>query len=159
MIRHLRRVTRRLLPYRHELTALAKQFGCDDEPFRCWLENERLKNRAAKADKYKRDAVAVRASFQTEVRKAAAGTIDGLRAAKEALETRESKDADARVWLMTELESGKARLERETAATRAYQSAIIDLLAISRGLRARIVELELVHGVPASAIEASDAPV
>lgn len=162
MIRHLRRVTRMLLPYRHELAALAKQLGCDDKPFRCWLEIERLKERAAKADKYKRDAENVRASFQAELRKENGHLIDGLRAANEALEARESHDKAARaawvglgfspdrapkgadlvVWLMSELEAAKARLETEKAATRAFQAGIVDLISVSRSLRARVEELE-----------------
>lgn len=50
MLRDARRAMRMLVPYKHELTAIADELGCKDNPFQCWQEIRRLKERAAEAD-------------------------------------------------------------------------------------------------------------
>lgn len=165
-IRHLRRMMRMLVPYKHELTAIAEQLGCKDKPFTCWLEIDRMKARVARADKLERDLRELRASIKDQVATLTQEPTEKLRVAEATIQAHASAEekakanwltlgfdgvpapegADMLVWLMSRIEAAEARLVTEKASTRAFQAAVADLLRMTGKLNTRIAELEPLQG-------------
>ena len=152
--RHASNVRKRVVPYKHELTAIAKLLGCEDKPFQCWVKVQQLQEAVDRAREMASELSALRAEVREKTSEIA--THD------QALEDRakawiKAQDrwaamgfngkkppvgADMYVWLISQLEVAEARLGTERAALEVFQASAIDLIAGNERLRGRVKALE-----------------
>ena len=159
--RYARQTMKRFVPYKHELTAIAKQLGCEDKPFQCFIKIQQLKGKADAFKDVSREVGALKMAVREkdaclEQARARLDAADAATTARDAVENEahvmwralgfESREppegSDLLVWLMMELETAQARLETEKASARAFQLAASDLLSTIKTLQARLIELE-----------------
>lgn len=101
MLRDMRRAMRMLVPYKHELTAIADELGCKDNPFQCWQEIRRLKERAARADDLQRRLDEMQSTIDDRVQSRAHNVL------------RELNEAEARIMAHEEAATKARALWRE----------------------------------------------
>ena len=159
--RHAARVKKHLVPYKHELTAIAKQLGCEDKPFQCFIKIQQLKGKAEAFKDVSCEVGALKMAIREKDARLEQATacLDAADAATTAHDAAENEahvmwralgfenrtppeGSDLLVWLMMELETAQARLETEKASARAFQLAASDLLSTIKTLQARLIELE-----------------
>lgn len=155
---YARQATKRLVPYKHELTAIARQLGCEDRPFQCWIEVNNLRHRVLKLDKLCEEVVALRSTIgdYKRDREAINEAVSVARSRWRAMgfaDRTPPAGADLLVWLMSQLEAAEARLETERSTLNAFQASALDLLNTNERLRERIKALE---GAPSAGTESGN---
>lgn len=167
-----RQAMKRFVPYKHELTAIATQLGCEARPFNCWIKIEQLKEGVERARGMAQEMAALRAAVREKDERLQVA-VDSLNAADAATTARDAaqnkalvmwralgfenrtppEGSDLLVWLMSQLEVAEARLETERSTLNAFQASALDLLNTNERLRERIKALE---GAPSAGTESGN---
>lgn len=151
MLRDMRRAMRMLVPYKHELTAIAGELGCKDNPFQCWQEIRRLKEKAAEADDLRRQLDEMQSTIDDRVQSRAHNALRELAEAEARIEAHEKAATKARalwrqicgefsihnmepptgagmlVWLMSLVEGAEVRNKTDRATALHFKAACAEL--------------------------------